>query len=176
MAALRPPRPAALLSDAIHTMRGEALSVASLLTACQRFDLRDGTLGLDVAGKVPIGSGLPAERQKSNDSCECRCGALEKPAYTTLGDLVGRAEGRCTNTIEEYCASGVGDVRCLEDRPRVHFLHLPRYARGARLSRPRRVPGAARAMRHWWVCLRKLADPTVGRRAVPIHAETQKIK
>ena len=52
--------------NAIRTMRGEALPVTSLLTACQRFELRDGTLGLDVAGKVRGGRESPAERRKRN--------------------------------------------------------------------------------------------------------------
>jgi hypothetical protein len=42
------------------------LPVTSLLAACQRFELRDGTLGLDVAGKVLAGRESPAERRKRN--------------------------------------------------------------------------------------------------------------
>jgi hypothetical protein len=48
-------------------MRGEPLPETSVLTAFQRFEFRDGTLGLDVLGKVRGGDESSAERQKTND-------------------------------------------------------------------------------------------------------------
>jgi hypothetical protein len=47
-------------------MRGEALPETSIVTAFQRFELRDGTLGPDVVGRVRGGDESSAERQETN--------------------------------------------------------------------------------------------------------------
>ncbi len=57
-------RPMLPLSDTIHTMRGEPLPETSIVTAFQRLELQDGTLGLDVVGKVWGFVGRASENQR----------------------------------------------------------------------------------------------------------------